>query len=209
MSADLNIWAIHSMSFDTVKSGILQIEKKLGKPLKHLNSKDQNTVERTSELKEVEFYTDFDILEHNFNNWKSIEIRTNFSYCPKMKITPSAIQFGPIGFYIRFNKWIELVNGDFDKHADKEVVKMNAMRLKWVAFHEYTKLITTQLGGDTIIFLDDNRFQKQEDILYGGGNFIDFIAELNKKDSPLELETFADLKNSNKIKYTWYYNKLV
>ena len=61
MSVELSIWANHNLEFSSYEEGIAQFERKIGKRIKHWNHQKDESLDKITDLAEVQYFVNFDI----------------------------------------------------------------------------------------------------------------------------------------------------
>jgi len=208
MGSDLNIWSSHKLRFNSFAEGIKKFEKQTSKKIKQWNYRTDEPLIKTKNISEVEYFTHFDLLSHNFDNWNQITIRTNFEFCDELTLLRQTFRIHPTKFRTRYSKWQELVTNEFKTENEEELTKMKLSRNNWKEFRKYAYEITKILNGDKIIYLNDHRFQNEEDLFYQGLSLNEVIKKISKIVEPCELELLELFPNDIRAKSTWHYDAI-
>ena len=70
MGVDLNVWSNHQLKFNTLEKGIQEFEKKTAQTIKQWNYIKDEPIPKTRNVSQLEYYTDFNILQQNYTTWK-------------------------------------------------------------------------------------------------------------------------------------------
>lgn len=206
MSVDLMIWANHSLSFNSAQEGIDKLENLCLRKVRNWNFKSHPPLTQTTHLSEVEYFTNFDILDQNFELWKELRIWTNFQFCDEINLYKTTLRIKPRGFYTRYSKWLQLVSGK--REIEESGNAMEEHRKNWLLFRKYSHEITRRLSGDTLIYLNDHSYQLQEDDFYGGLPFEELIRLLTEIRKPCELKLLELFPDDPWPHRTWHYETL-
>ena len=208
MGVDLNVWSSHKLRFNSFKEGINQFEMQTSKKIKQWNFKKDEPLIKTRNISAVEYFTDFKILNHNFENWNQIRIWTNFEFCDEITLCRQTLQIHPTRFRIRYSKWQELVTDKYETEDKKELAKMKSSRENWISFRKYAKEITKKLNGEKVIYLNDHSYQREEDLFHEGKSLDEGINKLKEIVEPCELELLELFPQEIRVKSTWHYDEL-
>ena len=208
MGADLNVWSNHKLRFNSFEEGIEIFEKQISKNIKQWNFKTDKPLTKTENISDVEYFTHFEILNHNFENCNQIRIWTNFEYCDELTLLRQTIKIHPTKFRTRYSKWQELVADKYETKDEIELAQMKLSRNGWVKFRKYAKEITKILKGEKVIYLNDHSYQKEEDLFYEGKSLNEGIKKLNEIIEPCELELLELFPNDIRAKNTWHYDEI-
>jgi hypothetical protein len=102
MGAELNVWSNHKLRFNSFEEGIEQFEKQTSKKIKQWNFKKDEPLEKTKVIAEIEYFTHFEILNHNFENWNEIRIWTNFEFCDELSLFKQTLKIYPTRFRTKY-----------------------------------------------------------------------------------------------------------
>lgn len=208
MGVDLNVWANHKLKFNSFEKGIEEFERLTSRKIKPWNFKTDKPLEKTNKISEIAYFTNFDILKHNFEHWKQIRIWTNFEFCSELTVYGKTIQIHPSSFRIRYSKWQQLVTERYESESVLEIEQLRKSRENWVHFRRYAKEITKTLEGDKVIYLNDHKYQNEEDLFFKGESLEEGILQLSKINEPIELDLFRLYPNDIRAKTTWYFDDL-
>lgn len=208
MATEINVWANHQLSFSSAIEGVKAFELKVAKNISHWNFKVDDPLKITTNLSEVNYFTNSEILDHNFMRWNEIKIKTNFRYCSEIVILKNVVRIFPTQFRTRYSKWLELVSGQFTSTDENEIQKMMEWRKDWLKFRAYIHLLIRELGGHKIIYLNDHAYQDEEDLFYQGGTLDEVTELLRNSIEPCELELYEMFPNERRAKYTWHFDDL-
>ncbi|MEM9525808.1 MAG: hypothetical protein AAGA31_04315, partial [Bacteroidota bacterium] len=142
MGVDLNIWSNHKLRFNSYEEGIGEFEKITSKKIKQWNFKTDKPLDKTDNISEVEYFTHFEALNHNFENWNKIRIWTNFEFCSELSIFKKTLKIHPTKFRIRYSKWQELVTEKYESDQESEIDRLKLYKNNWIQFRKYAKEIT-------------------------------------------------------------------
>ena len=208
MSVDLNIWSNHNLKFNSLKEGMDAFEQMTSQKIVHWNFKTDEPLERTSNISSVEYFTNFEILDYNFNQWNSIRIWTNYYCCNELTLYNQTIKIHPTNFRTRYSRWKELVANKYDADGWLDPSDFEESRKNWIGFRNYVHQIVRTLHGTRVIYFNDNSYQNEEDLYYQGGSLEDGIAVLDKIVKPMELEYLQLFPDNMKVQTAWYYEDL-
>ena len=85
---------------------------------------------------------------------------------------------------------------------------MKIHQQNWQLFRSYAQKLTTQLGGNNILYLDDNSFQLQEDLFFENSDLQSVVDLMAAIKPPVSLETLELFPDEWTVKTTWYYDQL-
>lgn len=207
MSVDLNVWSNHQLRFTSFTEALEMFELKTGKKLDQRSFKTAAPPETTRIIEEVRYFTDFEALKKNLKRSNKISIFTNFAYCGELSLYGKTVRFVPEGFYTRYSYWKQLVINKLEDERLGDEKLLIEYRKNWRLFREYCQDLTRKLGGDRIIYIDDN-FQPQEDKFYEGESLecgIKLMSEICEPDELDLLEWYAD---ESAERYVWYFEEL-
>lgn len=208
MSADLSVWSNHKMIYNSPEEGIEVFQRLTSKKLMQLDYRTDQPLLLTKKIEEIDYYTNFELLGRQYGNRGQISIATNFEFCNVIEIYSKTMKIKPTGFRTRYGIWQELVTGKYESEDKDEMARMRTYRKYWLVFRKFIHLITKELGGDKIIYIDDQNYQLQEDELYEGHSLEQGIISLKEFREPYELELLALFPDKFKAKYTWHYEEL-
>jgi hypothetical protein len=83
MSVELDVWADHKINFDSLVKVIDFIELKTEKKIIHQSRSKKKELKETTQIKEIQYFTDFE----------RIELNTNFAFCHQIKIYSQTMNF--------------------------------------------------------------------------------------------------------------------
>ncbi|MFK7774810.1 MAG: hypothetical protein AB8F94_21905 [Saprospiraceae bacterium] len=208
MGVDLNVWSNHKLRFNSFEEGIEQIERQSFQKIKQWNFKADRPLIKTSNISEVEYFTHFEILQHNFENWNQIRIWTNFEFCDELTFLKKTVKIHPTKFRTRYSKWLEVVTEKYETEDETELTKMKLSRKNWMEFRKYAKEITTTLKGEKVIYLNDHSYQKEEDLFHEGKSLEEGIKKLKEIVEPCELELLELFPDNIQARNTWYFDEV-
>lgn len=208
MSVDLNIWANHQLAFSSAKEGISSFEEMTQKTVKHWNRNTDDPLTTTTKNEQIEFFTNEEMLENNFQKWNQIRIATNFHFCDEISIYKHSLKVHPKWFKTRFSEWKKFITQSYKNEAAEYRKLMEGYDQNWQTFRQFCHLIIPLLGGTRVLYIDDHGFQLQEDKFYEGLPFDSVWDLLSKAKEPLELEYLQLFPNDFLANYTWYYEEL-
>ncbi|MEZ4952188.1 MAG: hypothetical protein R2825_01270 [Saprospiraceae bacterium] len=211
MGVDLNVWSNHKLRFNSYEEGIDEFERMTSKKIRQWDLKKDEPLKKTRNVSEVEYFTHFEVLNQNFENYNEIKIWTNFEFCHWLTLLKQTLKIHPTGFRIRYSKWQELVTENYGSDDEAELEKMKESRKNWIQFREYAHTLTKSLGGDKVIYLNDHTFQNEEGLFFQGKSLsegINSLNSLNETVEPCELELFKLFPNDIRAKTAWYYDEL-
>lgn len=208
MGVDLNVWSNHKLKFNSYEEGMNEFERMTSKKIRQWDFKKDKPLKKTRNVLEVEYFTHFEMLSQNFENWNEIKIWTNFEFCDGLTLLKQTFKIHPTGFRIRYSKWQELVTENYESDDEAELEKMKESRKNWVQFREYAHAITKSLEGDKVIYLNDHTFQNEEGLFFQGKSLNEGINILKEIVEPCELELFKLFPNDTRAKAAWYYDEL-
>lgn len=207
MSVDLNVWSNHQLRFASFTEALEIFELKTGKKLDQRSFKTAAPPETTRLIQEIRYFTDFEALKKNLKRSGKISIFTNFDYCGELSLYEKTVRFAPRGFYTRYSYWKQLVINKFEDESLGDEKLLSEYRENWQLFRKYCQDLTRKLGGDRIIYIDDN-FQPQEDKFYEGESLECGIQLMSEIREPDELDLLEMYPAESAAKYTWYFEEL-
>jgi hypothetical protein len=208
MGVELDVWAEHSINFDSHVGVKDFFESKTGKKITHRNRADKNRIIETRQIQDIQYFTDLEMLSQNFKMHKKIEVFTNFAFCRQINIYSKTLNFWAKGFYTRDTRWRELITKDFENKLHWNTELVVEFTNNWTQFRNYCKEMAQILGGEKIVYIRDNfnmidKFFAGESLQSGVEHELATgIAE--HYDFDLVEHFTNDFKNT----YVWFYENL-
>ena len=207
MSVDLNVWSNHTLKFSSFAEGLEMFELKTGKRLVREAFETNEAAGETDELPKIQYFTNFETLKHNFKRFNQIKILTNFTYCREIDLYAKTVNFKPRGFYTRYTRWKKLASGNIESHDGEDAKTMSRFRANWELFRYFSIELTKNLGGNRIIYIDDN-FQPQEDKFREGRSLECGFGLMREISEPYELELLELCPSEFEEKHAWFFEEL-
>lgn len=210
MSVDLQIWNNHKLVWGKSPNKVISgIETLIDQEIQTFHSKEKEIIGVVNDLKDVQYYTFTNQLEHNFNNEQEITIRLNYNLCSEIRIFKSSCLVGASGFFTRWSSWKKLLSKEYMKEENKEKQQIwNEYFLNWLEFDSFLKQFVASIGGDEILYINDLAYQVPEDLFYKGEDFGKVKSEFLKIGKCEKLYQLYDGVIDHELGQIWFNQKL-
>ena len=213
MGVDILIFANHKIKGNIFKERINDIEERLQikiQVIPNIPYSKENLPKETDKYDEVIFYITNPNEEESFKKLNEIYIKTNFAYFSGMRIFNKTLMMYPNRLSTDSYKWKLFLGDEYEKKKkSREFLDYNKA---WKEFQKFKHQIINKLGGNKIVYIDDQNFQEPEDLFYQGKEFEKIFVELQKIGSLFKIETlynnFDKISDDFNLKYYGFYEEL-
>ena len=208
MSVELDVWAEHKINFGSAVEALDFFESRIETKINHRSFAEKNELKETSQINEIQYFTDFERLSSNFKNLKKIELVTNFAFCHRIKIYAETINFWGRGFYTRDSRWMELITRNFADEAHWNPTLAVEFTNNWRQFRNYCKEITRKSDGKKIVYIRDNF--TMIDKFFNGESLQNGIEHELKTGvaEHFDIDLVEHFPDDFKNKYVWFFEDL-
>jgi hypothetical protein len=213
MGVDIQFFANHKIKGNSFKERIDDIEKRLQKEIQLITNipyLKENLPKETNRLEEVIYFISNPNEEDRFNALNEISINTNFAYFSAVRIFNRTMIMYPNKLNTDSYNWKLYLGDEYTKkEKSKEYIEYNRV---WKEFQKFKYQIVSKLGGDKIIYIDDQCFQEPEDLFYQGKELQEVIIELMKVGPLFKIEKlyndFDKIFGDFNLKYYGFYEEI-
>jgi hypothetical protein len=211
MGLDIMVFANHSLEGKTFKERIENIEIRLSEKIRLLPNRPyykENEPTRTSNQDEVIYYFDNREVENFFGMTGEISIKTNYQFLREIRFFEQTMAIAPYGMTTDSYWWKRFLGGKDKPHP------LNRFQYKviWEKFQDFAFYLTGKLGGNKLVYIDDQSFQKPEDLFYQGKGFDEIIPELEKVgplfDISILYDKFEEIDSNMDLTYFGFFKEL-
>ena len=213
MGIDIQFFTNHKIRGKSFKGRINDIEKRLQKEIQlipNIPYNKENLPRETNKLEEAIYFITNPNEEERFKSMNEISIYTNFTYFSGMTLFSRTMRVYPNKLSTDSYNW-KLYLGDKYEKKKKSTGYVEYNRA-WKEFQKFKYQIISKLGGDKIIYIDDQCFQEPEDLFYQGRELEEVIVELEKVGPLFSIEklynNFDEIFDDLNLKYYGFYEKI-
>ena len=203
MGSCLGIIGNHNLEFKSGKQTIDEFSKKLAIEVLDGNYKTLNNYPKTDKIMDIVYFVPFEVLDSNFERYKDVKIMSNYIHCSEFQICKNTVL---INGGVRYKYWKDVVLEDL--HETEWKKQYEFAKIRWNNLIQYISILIKAIGGDSLVFYEDDRFQKSRDLCYEGKSIEEVTNEMTLQWEPTKFENIVENKNVHKVRYGWYYKTL-
>jgi hypothetical protein len=213
MGVDIQFFANHKIKGNSFVERMNDIEKRLQRDIQlipNIPYSKENLPKETNEIDEVIYFITDPKEEKRFNTLNEINIYTNFTYFSGMTIFNRTMKIFPNKLSTDSYNWKLYLGDEYEKKKKStEFLQYNRI---WEEFQKFKFQIISKLGGNKIIYIDDQFFQEPENLFYQGKELEEVVIELKKVGPLFKIEKlyndFDKIFNDFDLKYYGFYEEL-
>lgn len=203
MGSLLEIIGNHQLKFTSAQAVIDQFESALNVRINNGTYQSVEVQNKHTDAAKIEYFTAYDFLEQNFNTYKEVRILTNYQYCSELNIHGQTLSYSNGCAY---KYWIDVLLEE-EQYEDRKS-QYAFCKAHWAAVHKYAHHISKLIGGDQLMFFNDDRFQDEIDLCFQGKSLDAFLAAARQKWEPTELQEALNRKDEFMVRHGWYFEKI-
>jgi hypothetical protein len=193
MSVIIKVYTNHSLTIEDYNQGIELLEEIL--KIRVLDTEVANQEVTTNES-QVNYYTRRPYFEQRFKEGWGIWIQSNYKLCTRFVVYRHAIEFDISGeLNLKTHIWRKLVTRQYNYFPNSSMSGFEQTLAEWNNTRAWISKISRQLGGDTLIYLNDGSHGHiiGEEMIWENQEFPAVLEALKKLREPVN---YADLENN-------------
>ena len=203
MGSLLQILGNHDLEFNSGKRAVQLFEDRLNIEVKNGTYQTESVKNKIDDIQQIKFFTAYDFVEENYEKWKEVKILTNYKYCSEISIFEKVIRYENA---CKYSYWKNCMFNEI--FPEDRIKQYEFCVVSWKRVNDLSIKLTRLLGGETLIYFDDSRFQNEEDIYHQGESIKVLIDEMSKKWIPTAFEDILNRKEEFNVRNGWYINKI-
>lgn len=200
MGLDTRIYCNHTLSIPNNADDINIISVLVSlwnDKIEIVDSIDLNEESLISDPEDFKILVSPKLIEFEYSKYQEIRINTNFRFSSYIVIYPRVVQFTPIGIGKNAtNMIVEFMDKPYGIYAD-DPIRFGTQKNNWHTFKRFLNNLTSQLGSNKHLYINDGQFQGVQEIAWDGGTVEEMIkASKSLVESCESTEQFVN-------KHTW------
>jgi hypothetical protein len=214
MGVDILTFANHQIKGISLKKRLDNIELKLNKKIKitpYSYFTKVSEMPKTNSITDTTYYCFCsDNAEDDYRVTGEILLATNNRYLKTIRIFKKTLNLNP-NFTTDYYYWKSLLGG---KNV-KDMISLTNLEYKdlWNSFQKIKFDLIKKLGGDKLVYINDQSFQGPEDLFYRGMGIEKIIPELEKIGPLFEIDklynNYNEIDDDLSLSYYGFYEEIL